>query len=322
MTTLGAPGGGAGSGGHHGVDSRQVRPMVPSKRGSFTEREYCHPLKGRWALTSSTRWDAGRYLRYADERGRPFVDLVARVGAAEPAVVVDLGCGPGNMTARLADRWPGAKVIGVDSSEEMVARARAEAARPGVEFRLGDLRDWAPDEPVDVIVSAATLHWVPGHLELLPRLLGELAPAGWFAFQVPGNFGHPSHVLMRELATSERWKERLAGAVAASPSSEEPSAYLRHLLDQRLRPVGSVDVWETTYLHVLSGPDPVLEWVRGTGLRPVLDALRDSPGETEEFLAAYAALLRAAYPPDASGRIFFPFRRIFVVLNVSAPAVS
>ena len=268
----------------------------------------------------STTWDPEQYLRFADERARPFYDLVARIGLEAPGVVVDLGCGPGNLTVSLSDRWPSATVIGIDSSAEMIARATGLARAGRLEFRQADLVDWQPESPVDAIICNAALHWVPGHLGLLPRFVAALAPGGCLAFQVPANFGLPSHVLLRELSLSERWRETLGPAVERGPSSHEPAEYLEVLLD--CPRVVRVEVWETTYYHVLSGPDPVLDWVRGTGLRPVLEALQaategNPPGQEEEFLQAYAAALRAAYPKDTAGRTIFPFRRIFGVVGVS-----
>ena len=268
----------------------------------------------------STTWDPQQYLRYAEERARPFEDLIARTGVESPAVVVDLGCGPGNLTVTLSDRWPSAHIVGIDSSEEMIVRA-GDLSRPGrLEFRAGDLTSWRPERPVDVVVCNAALHWVPGHLGLLPGLVASLSPGGVFAFQVPANFGLPSHVLLRELSLSERWREILGPAVENGPSAHEPSEYLEVLLDSPR--ADRVEVWETTYHHVLSGPDPVLDWVKATGLRPVLEALRawekeDHAGAEREFLSAYAAVLRAAYPRDTAGRTIFPFRRIFGVVQVS-----
>ncbi len=249
------------------------------------------------------RWDPEQYLRFADERGRPFRDLMARVGAREPGSVADLGCGPATLTVELARRWPGARVEGVDDSPEMIERARAETAG-AVELTLADLRDWEPAAPVDVIVSNATLQWVPGHLPLLDRLAGLLAAGGWLAFQVPGNFDQPSHTELAALSDDPRWRARLAGR--ARPRVEEPGDYLARLAGRGLR----VDAWETTYLQVLQGEDAVLEWMRGTGLRPVLSAL-DGEDRTE-FEAEYGARLRAAYPGQAYGTVL-PYRRIFVV---------
>lgn len=248
-------------------------------------------------------WDPERYLTYADERGRPFLDLLARVAADRPRRVVDLGCGPGNLTALLARRWPEADVLGLDSSVEMVDRARGDVPA-GVRFEVGDLRSWRPDAPVDVLVSNATLQWVPGHLELLPRLVESLAPGGWLAVQVPGNFAEPSHALLHELAAEERFAPHVAGV--DRPASHEPATYLEALLDLGCR----ADVWETTYLHLLSGPDPVFTWVSGTGARPVLQAL--PAALRAEFEATYKQRLAAAYPSGPHGTVL-PFRRIFAV---------
>ena len=256
----------------------------------------------------SHTWDPDRYLAYADERGRPFVDLLARVPAENPGVVVDLGCGPGNLTSLLADRWRGARVTGIDSSPEMIASAREI---DGIAWEVADLRDWVrPDPlalraPVDVLVSNATLQWVPEHLELLPGLLDRVAAGGWLAFQVPGNFDEPSHTTRTELASRAPYAEHVRGARV--PASHAPADYARVLLDLGCE----VDAWETTYLHVLTGPDPVFDWVSGTGARPTLQALPDDlrPLFEEEF----RSMLRQAYPADAAGRVILPFRRIFVV---------
>ena len=257
---------------------------------------------------TSHTWDPERYLTYADERGRPFVDLVGRIDADAPRVVVDLGCGPGNLTRLLKERWPDARVSGVDSSPEMI---EAASAIEDVTWEVGDVRAWAtPDPlalraPVDVLVSNATLQWIPEHLDLLPGLLDRVAPGGWFAFQVPGNFDEPSHTTRTELASREPYAEHVRDARV--PTSHEPADYARLLLDLGCE----VDAWETTYLHVLTGDDPVFAWVSGTGARPTLQALPDDlrPLFEEEFKAA----LREAYPADAAGRVILPFRRIFVV---------
>jgi trans-aconitate 2-methyltransferase len=253
-------------------------------------------------------WDPERYLTYADERGRPFVDLLQRVGASAPARVVDLGCGPGNLTRLLAERWPDASVEGHDSSPEMIARAAADV--PDVAFRAADLRDWRPDEPVDVLVSNATLQWLPDHLDLLPGLVAQVRPGGWFAFQVPGNFDEPSHTLRDEIAGHAPYAEHVAGV--AVPSSHDPAVYLEALADLGCR----VDAWETTYLHVLTGEDPVFTWVSGTGARPTLQAL-EPVGLRERFEEEFRSRLREAYPPGPHG-VVMPFRRVFVVAQVPA----
>jgi trans-aconitate 2-methyltransferase len=254
-------------------------------------------------------WDPAQYERFAGERSRPFAELVGRIGAERPAVVVDLGCGTGALTATLAERWPEAAVDGLDSSPEMVARAASLAVPGRLRFALGDLRDWRPEAPVDVLVANAVLQWVPEHPSLLERWAGELAPGGWLAFQVPGDDeDSPRHRLLAELLRSPRWR-RLAVDGPRLQRVLAPEGYL-----ERLAGAGcAVDAWETTYLHVLEGPDPVLEWMKGTALRPVLRALGEGP-ERAAFLAEYAALLRAAYPARPFGTVL-PFRRLFVVAH-------
>ena len=248
------------------------------------------------------RWDPVQYGRYSDQRGRPFFELTARIAADAPRTVVDLGCGPGELTVALARRWPEALVRGIDSSPQMIMQAPADGA---VRFSVGKAQELSV-AGVDVLVSNAALQWVPEHRELLTRWAGELAPAGWLAFQVPANFNAPSHVLMRELAGSERWRDRLHGVLRGGESTDPPLAYLELLSDCGM----DVDAWQTEYVHVLDGVDPVLEWVRGTGLRPVLGAL--SPDDAERFSTEYAAALREAYPRRAYGTAF-PFQRTFVV---------
>ena len=252
------------------------------------------------------QWDPGEYLQFGDERGRAFVDLVARVPAEAPRRVVDLGCGPGNLTRLLSRRWPDAAVAGVDASQEMVERATSDGETDRLRFRVGDLRDWSPEEPVDVLLSNATLQWVPGHLDLLARLVSAVRPGGWLAFQVPGNFGERSHTAIAELRAAPRWRERLAGLEIEQPSSEDPAVYLATLVGLGC----TADVWETTYLQVLKGPDAVVRWISGTGLRPVLGALDDS--ERADFVAEYRALVAPAYPERPWGTVL-PYRRIFAV---------
>ncbi len=206
-------------------------------------------------------------------------------------------------------RWPGARVLGVDSSEEMV---RAAPVGAGVEFTVGDITDWSASTgpvpgPVDVMISHAALQWVPGHLELLPGLVGSVSPGGWLAFQVPGNFDEPSHTLRRDLAAEPAYAEHTAGV--AVPDAHDAATYLHTLRDLGCE----VDAWETTYLHVLSGPDPVFTWVSGTGARPTLEALPSTL--RAEFEEELTRRLREAYP-ERSGAVVLPFRRVFVVARV------
>ncbi len=260
-------------------------------------------------MASTPIWDPAQYGRFGDERGRPFFELVGRVGAERPRLVVDLGCGTGALTATLADRWPQALVEGVDASPEMIAEAAALAIPGRLRFALGDARDWRPGSPVDVVVSNAVLQWVPGHASLLPGWVDALAPGGWLAFQVPGNDRSPSHVILDELRSAPRWRDRVAPRVPG-PRVLEPGAYLALLAGLGCE----VEAWETTYLHVLAGPDPVLEWFKGSALRPVLTALTGA--ERDAFLAEYAERLRAAYPATELGTVL-PFRRLFVVARRS-----
>jgi trans-aconitate 2-methyltransferase len=252
-------------------------------------------------------WDPATYLRFAGERARPFVELLSRVDSAAPARVVDLGCGEGTATASLLARWPAARVTGIDSSPEMLAAA-ARVAVPGrVEFVQGDVRTWQPDGPVDVLLSNAVLHWVPDHPALMTRWAGQLAAGGWLAVQVPGNFRAPTHTLLADLCRSPRWADRLAEAAPRPDAVLEAVSYLDLLSSAGLQ----ADVWETTYLHVLRGHDPVLGWVRGTVLRPVLAGLEDD--DAAAFTAEYARALRTAYPVRPGGSTVLPFRRIFAV---------
>jgi trans-aconitate 2-methyltransferase len=249
------------------------------------------------------RWDPRQYGAFGDERARPFVDLVGRIGAGAPRRVVDLGCGPGTLTALLAERWPSAVVEGIDSSAEMIA-----AATPGdrLSFRVGDVASWTPPADADVVVSNATLQWVPTHRSLVSTWAAALPDDGWLAFQVPGNFEAPSHTLMRALAGSPRWSTALAGVLRHGDAVGSAEEYAQLLLGAGLE----ADAWETTYVHVLTGPDPVLQWIRGTALRPIMAAL--SGAEYAAFEDELARQLQEAYPPTEQVTLF-PFRRIFAV---------
>jgi trans-aconitate 2-methyltransferase len=206
----------------------------------------------------------------------------------------------------LAGRWPGAEILGVDNSPEMISAALAQVSggQP-VSFVLADIRDWRPERPVDVLVSNAVLQWVPGHLDVVRRWPGMLSPGGWLAFQLPGNFDQPTHAILADLVASDRWAPLLT-RVSLNHQAAEPAGYLDLLAGAGC----SVDAWETTYLHVLHGDDPVVGWYRGTGLQPVLAALE--PGQAEQFLAEYSKRIAAAYPAASYGTVL-PFRRVFVV---------
>ncbi|WP_216216251.1 trans-aconitate 2-methyltransferase [Amycolatopsis aidingensis] len=248
-------------------------------------------------------WDPDKYLDYGDLRARPFHDLVGRIGAREPRRVVDLGCGPGNLTGTLERRWPGARIEAIDSSPEMVAAARAA----GLPAEVGDVTEWRPAADTDVVVCNAVLQWVPGHRELLRRWVRALPEGGWLAVQLPGNFAAPSHALIRELAARPEWAGALDGVVPAEDLVQPPLAYAELLADEGC----VVDAWETTYVQRLGGGDAVLEWIAGTALRPVMAAL--DPGDWQRFRGQLADLLAGAYPPRSDGTTWFPFRRVFAV---------
>lgn len=252
-------------------------------------------------------WSPDLYLAFADQRGRPFVDLLSRVGKPNPRRVVDLGCGPGNLTESLIRRWPGAEIEAWDSSPEMVDAARAR----GVPARVGDVRDWNPAPDTDVVVSNAALQWVPEHPELLVRWAGRLAPGAWLAVQVPGNFDEPSHRAVRDLAGQPQWSDMLQNIPLNRSDAVQSAAGYAGLL----RDAGcDVDAWETTYIHELTGVDPVLDWITGTALRPVRTSLTDE--QWEQFRAELIPMLNSSYPVRADGRTFFPFRRVFAVAHV------
>jgi trans-aconitate 2-methyltransferase len=250
-------------------------------------------------------WDPEQYERYKTYRDRPALDLLVQVpGDLKPKRVWDLGCGTGEHAALLKLRHPMAEVHGVDSSPEMLERARQ---RPeAVDWMLGDIDAWAPDRPADLIFTNAALQWLPDHQRLFPRLCAQLAPGGAFACQMPLSWRAPQHVALRETAADGPWAERLAGVAGVRPLLE-PEAYY-----DALSPLcAAVDLWTTTYLHVLTGDDPVVEWMKGSGLRPYLDALTSEEAAT--FVSAYAQRLSQAFPRQADGSTLLPFERLFLV---------
>ncbi len=252
-------------------------------------------------------WDAREYLQFADERARPFVELLARVQHPAAAHVVDLGCGPGNLTALLVDRFAHAQVVGVDNDDAMLVQA-ATQARARLTFECCDVLTWRARAPVDVLVTTAMLQWVPHHLELLPQLTAQLAPGGWFALQVPSNFDDPHQVCIRALRAQPQWSALLSTLPARPAHAHSALQYA-----DALATLGFVvDAWETTYLHVMHGDDPVLAWVRGTALRPIFALLDDDA--CARFCAELAPLLRDAYPARSWGTPF-QFKRAFVVAH-------
>jgi trans-aconitate 2-methyltransferase len=262
---------------------------------------------------AGTHWDPNLYRKFSDHRLRPALELLDRVPLQFPSVIYDLGCGLGQVTRIIAERWLSAAVYGLDNSKEMLAQA---AAKPGkVQWIEADLRTWSPDEPPDLLYSNATLHWVEGHRELFPRLVGFLPSGGCLAVQMPLSWEAPSHRLMREtLANGGSDGNALGTEELRQAVAREWVEGVEVYYDLLAGCTKSLDIWETEYLQILEGEDPVLEWVTGTGLRPILNSLDDK--ERERFLVEYARRLRAAYPVRAGGRTLYPFRRLFIVATV------
>jgi trans-aconitate 2-methyltransferase len=251
-------------------------------------------------------WDAQQYLKYADERSRPFGDLLARVFAEDVRFIADLGCGPGNLTRTLAERWPAARVAGVDESAEMLGQARPLAQPGRLEFVQADLQAWSPAEPVDLLVSNAALQWVPDHAALLGRLAGLLAPGGTLAVQMPYHFQNPAHLAIEQTKADPRWRETLQGIGLHQQSVMPLVWYVQRLHELSF----TVDAWQTTYVHVLTGENPVLEWFKGSALRPLLHAL--TPDDQVAFLRELGERFRSAYPLSR-GVTLLPFPRLFFV---------
>jgi len=249
-------------------------------------------------------WDPSQYLKFAGVRFRPAIDLLNRVPQAAPTRVYDLGCGTGNVTRALIERWPDAQMVGIDNSEEMLANARK--ALPGARFESADLTRWRPPAPPDVIYSNAALQWLDDHATLFPRLFDCLAPGGTLAVQMPRNHAAPSHALMEEAAKEGTWYATLKPVMRTSPTAP-PEVYYDILAPL----TGALDIWEQVYLQVLEGDNPVAQFTKGSALKPLLDAL--PPDQSKAYEAHYAAKVRAAYPPRADGRTLFPFRRLFIV---------
>jgi trans-aconitate 2-methyltransferase len=257
-------------------------------------------------------WSAHQYLAFEDERTRPVRDLLTAMPAVEARTAVDVGCGPGNSTEVLAARFPRAKVSGFDSSPDMIAAARKRL--PALQFEVLDVKGWlepsgassVPDAAIDILLANAVLQWVPDHAALFPALAARLAPGGCLAVQVPDNLDEPAQKLMREIANEGPWRGRLAGADRARVPIESAEWYYRLLRAH----CGRVDMWRTTYYHPLAGANEIVEWFKGTGLRPFLDPL--DPHERTEYLARYAARLAGLFPAQ-SGEVLLPFPRLFMV---------
>jgi trans-aconitate 2-methyltransferase len=250
-------------------------------------------------------WSAAQYLKFEHERTRPVRDLVARIPLAQIERAADIGCGPGNSTEVLRERYPQAHIVGVDSSTDMIRAARERL--PDIGFEVADIREWRAKEPLDVILANAVFQWIPGHEALFPSLIARLKAGGALAAQMPDNLEEPSHRLMGEVASDGSWAAKLKDAAGARTE--------RHLADwyfRLLRPhAPHVDIWRTTYFHPLAGARAIVEWLKGTGLRPFLDPLEES--ERQAFLAHYEERIAKAYPAEPDGTVLLPFPRLFVV---------
>jgi trans-aconitate 2-methyltransferase len=250
-------------------------------------------------------WDPAQYSLYATPRLRPALDLLGRIDATGIGLAADLGCGTGQLAGLLAARWPKAQVYGIDSSAEMLARA--DRSGP-VRWVRADIGDWVPPQPADLLFSNAALHWLDDHDIVFPRLMEMLAPGGWLAVQMPRNHGAPSHTCLSRAALSGPWRERLEPRLRTRPVAAPETYY------DVLAPLSAaLDIWETEYLHVLDGADPVLRWTESTALRPLTAALEDRPDWRTDFTETYRQCLAAAYPPRADGKTLFPFRRLFLI---------
>lgn len=251
------------------------------------------------------QWDPQLYLQFATERTQPAVDLIARIRLPQPARIIDIGCGPGNSTAMLRQRWPDAQITGLDSSPEMLAVAAQNY--PSEEWVLEDAASWQPEHAFDLVFSNAALQWVPDHQAVFPRLFGQVAPGGALAIQVPAHYDSPVHRVALDVAQAGAWRQRLERPSQAL-THEAPAFYYR-----LLRPTAAqIDMWETEYYHVVEQPEDIVTWFRGTGLRPFLEAL-ESDQQRAQFEQSVLEGYRQAYPRQPDGRVLFPFRRLFVV---------
>jgi trans-aconitate 2-methyltransferase len=252
-------------------------------------------------------WDSSQYLKFANERTQPSIDLAARIALDAPARIIDLGCGPGNSTAVLARRWPRAALTGLDSSPAMLATAKRDY--PQWTWRESGIAEWAEKNPesFDLVFSNAALHWVPDHATVLPRLLAAVAPGGALAFQVPHSLGDAHQRCMRELPTSSKWRAHFPRMPAAW--LVKPVGFYYDLFAQR---AARVDLWLTDYIYVFDGPEGIVEWHRGAALLPFLELLPDE-ATRDDFVHDYLAAITPHYPRQPNGKVLLPFRRLFVI---------
>ena len=251
------------------------------------------------------KWDAEQYLRFSSERTQPSVDLAARIAVPDPGRIIDLGCGPGNSTAILRQRWPKADITGLDSSADMIAAA--SRSYPHHKWLIGDITAWSAGVPFDVVFSNAALQWVPRHAVIFPNLFDQVASGGVLAVQMPAHFNSSLHREILETAGDPAWRHLMGPALNAM--TKEPPSFYYNLL----RPLAAhLEIWETEYYHVVDSPRSIVEWFRGTGMRPFLEALENEK-QRKRFEELLQERYTRAYPPQNDGRILFPFRRLFIM---------
>jgi trans-aconitate 2-methyltransferase len=250
-------------------------------------------------------WDAELYMRFGDQRTRPAIDLADRIDVAAPRRIIDLGCGPGNSVQVLAERFPTARITGLDSSEKMIAKAREDF--PQGEWLLGSIEGWHAEEPYDLVFSNAALQWIPNHEALVRRLFAQVAEGGALAFQIPRHVDSPLRRAILEISRDAEWTERMDDARGAL-TMESPAYYYDALAET----ASSLDIWQTEYDHVMDDAQAIVEWIKSTGLRPFLGAL-ESDAEEHRFVAMVSERVRAEYPRRVDGKVIFPFNRLFVV---------
>jgi trans-aconitate 2-methyltransferase len=250
-------------------------------------------------------WEPDLYLKFATERTQPTIDLVSRINLAEPERIIDVGCGPGNSTRVLRNRWPHAEIIGLDKSPEMIRAART--AFPGENWILADATTWKDVKPFDIVFSNAVFQWIPDHSHLINHWMSQVSRNGIMAFQVPAHYDSPVHQVILEVSRDPKWNKKMEAARNAL-TKEKPGFYY-----DLLRTIPSrIDIWETIYYHIVEGPNSIVEWFRGTGLRPYLDVLTKVE-ERHEFETMIKHGYTQKYPPQKDGKVLFPFKRLFVI---------
>lgn len=257
-------------------------------------------------------WDSKQYLQFTNERLRPATDLIAQIHLDNPGVIYDLGCGAGNVTNLLKQRWPNAEIIGIDSSADMLAKAATETTE--ITWINADINQWNAEKPANLIFTNATLQWLDEHETLMPRLGKMLAPNGILAIQMPRNHQSPAHIGIIEAVEAGPWRERLQPLLRFGKGNADPVAapdVYYHLFEAYAK---KINIWETNYLYVLEGENPVVEWLMGTGLRPIISALHEA--EKKEFLQVFSEIIKKKYPKTAMGKTLLTYKRIFIVISV------